>query len=318
MESVGSLFNDNSGVKALITIIVLLIVYFIIFKMGSYVIQWAFGYSKSPYIFRGRIRIEDNSDKQIYTNPNANVFINDDVQETKHVKVIYRSTNQSGGVEFTWMTWLYVDGNSFSTGPNSRSEAHTMHIFNKGAKPIPATNNATNLANVAHMSCPGIYLETFPESQLTDNNMVENLDRNHNNMRLRIDCNTQSTSSVFETAYVYNIPINKWMHIVVRVIGNHLDVYINGRIKKRLQLYNVPLQNYGDIYLFANDKARTQLKGEMSDLRYFNYALESRTIEHFTEKGPTLDWSRDEGMVTNSDDTPYYLSQKWYYKDYLT
>jgi len=318
MESVKSLFNDTSGIKTLITIIVLLVIYFLLFKMGAYVINWAFGHNKSPYIFRGKIKIEDNIDKRIHTNPNANVFVDDNIKETKNVKVIYRSTNQSGGIEFTWMTWLYVDGRSFPN-PMQRNKRHTMHIFNKGAKPIPSSGD-TELANVAHMSCPALYLETFPEDELAEmqkNNLIKHLDNDHNNMRLRIDCNTHSQTSVFETAYVHNIPINKWMHIVIRVIGHNLDVYINGRIKKRLQMYNTPLQNYGDIYLFANSGAE-DLKGEMSDLRYFNYALESRTIEHFTEKGPTLQPSRDVDMTTNVDDTPYYLTQRWFYKDYLT
>ena len=317
MESVKSLFNDTSGIKTLITIIVLLVVYFVLFKMGSYVINWAFGHSKSPYIFRGKIKIEDNTDKRIHTSPNANVFVDDSVKETKNVKVIYRSTNQSGGIEFTWMTWLYVDGRTFPTQKNAK---HTMHIFSKGAKPIPSSAADTNLANVAHMCCPALYLETFPESDelraMKANGLIQNLDTDHNNMRLRIDCNTHSQTSVFETVYVYNIPINKWMHVVIRVVGQNLDVYINGRIKKRLQLYNTPLQNYGDVYLFAN--ASTQLKGEMSDLRYFNYALESRTIEHFTEKGPSLQPSTDIDMTTNVDDTPYYLTQRWFYKDFLT
>lgn len=315
------MFSAQTPITTIVTLLILLIVYFVLFKVGAYVISAAFADSKSPYIFRGKIDANRNRNTTILTNPNVNVKLNGEATETRKVIPIYRSENESG-IEFTWMVWIFIDSDTaFDTSRHAYGggEGATMlkHIFNKGSKPGLHTNDHTDEEGSPHqptaqMSCPAMYLE--------HNMNVDDSDRsresNQNYFNLRFDLNTHDPRKMYETLRIPNVPLNKWVHVVLRVVDNQLDVYINGKIKRRHELDYLPLQNYGDIHILSADNPRVfPFLGHLSDLRYFNYALQARTIEHFTEKGPNLTESED--LETSVDATPYYLTQRWYYNDYL-
>jgi hypothetical protein len=320
MENPSSMFSAQTPITTIVTLLILLIVYFVLFKVGAYVITAAFADSKSPYIFRGKIDANRNLNTTILTNPNVNVKLNGEATETRKVIPIYRSENESG-IEFTWMVWIFIDSNSaYSTtswAMGDKSRKHLMHIFNKGSKPGQHSNDSADLdempyKDTAQMSCPGLYLEHNQNIDESD----QSSESTQNFFNLRFDINTHDPKSMYETLRIPNVPLNKWIHVVVRVVDNLLDVYINGKIKRRHELNYLPLQNYGDIHLLsANSPAAFPFTGHLSDLRYFNYGLQARTIEHFTEKGPNLTESED--LESSVEATPYYLTQRWYYNDYL-
>ena len=320
MESQASMFTNQTPVTTIVTLLILLIVYFVLFKVGAFVISSAFADSKSPYIFRGKIDANRNRNTTILTNPNVNVNLNGDATETRKVIPIYRSENESG-IEFTWLVWIFIDSNTaFNSIRHVRESPDPnflYHIFNKGSQPGMHSNESehSNIKNSAQMSCPGMYLEhvavNTPEGVSDDSREL-----NQNTMNFRFDINTHDPRKMYETVRIPNVPLNKWVHVVIRVVDNMLDVYINGKIKRRHELDYLPLQNYADIHILNGESAGThEFQGHLSDLRYFNYALQARTIEHFTEKGPNL--SESEDLETSVEATPYYLTQRWYYNDYL-
>jgi len=161
------------------------------------------------------------------------------------------------------------------------------------------------------------------KEMLIDGKSIFDSDVNRNMYEYVITMNTMNPDNAMETISIPNIPLNVWTHIVIRCINHKVDVYINGRIKKRTVLSAMPRQNYGDIYVaekYENEESSDgvmypELKGEIADLRYFNYALQARSIEYYTEKGP------DTKPVKKSDldnkGRPYYLTQRWHYTDYL-
>ena len=51
---------------------------------------------------------------------------------------------------------------------------------------------------------------------------------------------------------VPNIPINKWVNVIIRCHTTTLDVYINGTLARSIELSGVPKQNYGDVYVAMN------------------------------------------------------------------
>ena len=102
-----------------------------------------------------------------------------------------------------------------------------------------------------------------------------------NTNKLNIRFNTYE--NVVETADVGNIPLNMWVNVIIILIGNSVDVYINGNLKKRTKLKGVPKINYGDLYTtnwggFA---------GYLSKLRYFNRAIEPFMIDQIFTNGPS-------------------------------
>ena len=52
--------------------------------------------------------------------------------------------------------------------------------------------------------------------------------------------------------------------------------------------------------------------GNISNLKYYNYAIGTFEINSITSNGPNLK-SRKESNIQNSK--PYYLSSQWYFND---
>ena len=113
-------------------------------------------------------------------------------------------------------------------------------------------------------------------------------------------------STINEQIIVPDIPLNKWVNVIIRVEGNTLDVYINGGLDRRHQLGGVPKQNYGDVYVTMNGG----FNGYVSCLRYFDKALQPGDIQQIINKGPCL--SRDDD--SSLDWQPPYLSLRWYFQ----
>jgi hypothetical protein len=108
-----------------------------------------------------------------------------------------------------------------------------------------------------------------------------------------------------EQVKIPNFPMNKWVHVVIRDTNNALDVYINGALAKRHILTSVPKQNHGDVYVSSNGG----FAGNLSDLRYYNYALQPGQIATIANKGPNLTANKNN---TTLGSVPPYLSFQWY------
>jgi hypothetical protein len=134
---------------------------------------------------------------------------------------------------------------------------------------------------------PGLYL-----TPITDNQQ---------NLLIRMNTFEQMNEDVL----VEDIPINKWVNIIVRCDQHQLDVYINGVLTKRHILQGVPKQNYDDVWVTLNGG----FDGYVSELRYFARAIGLGRIQSIVDSGPNL---RMEGSdITKA--LPQYLSTRWYF-----
>ena len=94
--------------------------------------------------------------------------------------------------------------------------------------------------------------------------------------------------------------MGRWFNLAVRMQNKIMDVYVNGVVAKRHVFKNVPKQNYGDIQVGG-------FNGNLSDLRYFNAALNVFQINNIAMAGPNLT------AANSSTDTKFdYLSSSWY------
>jgi len=182
-----------------------------------------------------------------------------------------RSTNKDG-IEFSWSVWLNITSVGDKTG-------QYQHIFHKGEQKI-SPDTGLNFPNNA----PGLYVAP------------------HTN-KLVVMMNTFTT--INEEVDIPNFPMNKWVHVVIRVTNNVLDVYINGSLAKRHILSSVPKQNDGNVYVALNGG----FSGNLSNLRYYNYSLQPGEILSITNSGPNLTVN---SQSTALNSTPPYLSLQWY------
>ncbi len=186
---------------------------------------------------------------------------------------INRSQNGPTGIEFTWSVWVYINDLEYLSG-------QYRHIFHKGNNSFDATSGLNQPNNA-----PGLYISP------STNELV-------------VIMNTFNV--INEQISIPNIPMNKWMNIIIRSRNEHLDIYVNGTIAKSMLLNGVPKQNYGNVYISANGG----FSGYVSNLWYYNYALGISAIQDIVKKGPNLKMVTPGGInVTN----PNYLSTRWFF-----
>lgn len=177
-------------------------------------------------------------------------------------KLIKPSVDRPHGIEFTYAFWMYI--NNWGV-----KDKEWKHVFHKG--------NSTGVP----LQSPGVWL--YP-----------------NVNKMAINMNTYE--SVKETCEIGNIPIHKWLHVTISVMDKNVDVYINGRLKKRCKLKGVPKINIGNLYI--NNWGG--FDGYMSRFKYFNEAIPYWKIEKMVNDGPAKTECIDTGEV------PPYLSNRWW------
>lgn len=185
---------------------------------------------------------------------------------------IYRSVNASDGLEFTWSTWIFIDNLETKSGM-------FKHIFSKG------NSNIGKKGIIEPNNAPGLYIAP-------------------NTNALVVVMNTYNV--INEEIVIPDIPLNKWVNVIIRCQNTSLDVYINGTIARSVNLIGVPKQNYGDVYVAMNGG----FDGYISNLWYYNYALGTTAIQNLVNKGPNTKMIGGNGIA----DTMYnYLSLRWFF-----
>lgn len=191
---------------------------------------------------------------------------------------ILRSNNRDDGLEFTWSVWININDLTYKQG-------QYRHIFHKGNDKIDITNNDTK-GMVSPNNAPGLYIAPDTNSLVVVMNTFNN---------------------VSEQIIIDNIPIKKWISVIIRCQGNVFDIFINGSLARRHVFNSVPKQNYGDVYVAMNGG----FDGYISLLKYYNKAIGIGEIQSILRDGPDLNMKEDD--LTTSK--PQYLAQRWYFND---
>jgi hypothetical protein len=266
--------NSNSLVAKFAFFIIVLIIFIILCNLGISFIGYLLQTPSSPYIVKGLIN---------GSNP---VVITQDPSLLTSVN-IKRSNNRKTGIEFTWSVWILVSSNDMSSTANKITY---RNIFNKGDSSYDNTSSGNGQSRISNG--PGLYLSS--------------LNKNENVLRVVMDSvNSNVGPSVIE---VKGIPFNKWCHVVIRLENKVLDVYVNGTLTSRIIMIDVAKQNYDDINVCQNGG----FNGQLSNLRYFDYALKASEINGIVQKGPDLKTSSL--ASSNIVSSPYFLSSLWFSK----
>lgn len=195
------------------------------------------------------------------------------------------SVNERTGIEFAYSFYLFVNPSTFKDG-----DATLKHIFHKGyTSPWPLMG-------------PGVFMLG------TTNTM-------------RIVMNTQT--SPFTYVDVTNIPVGKWVHVVLNCYKAGLDIYINGNLATRLSLKGtMPYQNFQNIVIFSPSNLALRksqidslpfdvnfggsISGQLSLLKYARYALSINEINSLMAQGPS------KTVTVSTTETPPYNADTWW------
>lgn len=198
--------------------------------------------------------------------------------EISGAKTITRSVNANDGIEFTWSVWIFIDDLTYNSG-------QYRCVFYKGNDYTKNPNEDQVGLNFPN-NAPGLYIAPNTNSLLVMMNTFNVI-----NEEIKVD----------------DIPLNKWINVVIRCQNNTLDVYINGTIAKSHELHGVPKQNYGDVYVATNGG----FSGYISNLQYFNHGLGIDAINRITNRGPNEHMRGQSGFEFKK---PNYLSLRWYFQ----
>jgi len=254
----------NTIIAKFAFILLVLVVFLILFNLGVSIVGYFSEPSPDPYIINGMI------------DGNVSKVVPQDPKQTNAIP-IYRSNDQSKGMEFTWSSWLYLSDLGKEAGKY-------QHVFSKGDGNIDSNTNLSTVNNG-----PGLYISPM------DN-------------KLHIIMNTVSPTDPNTTIDIDNIPIQKWFHVALRLQNTVLDVYVNGVVVNRLLLNNTPKQNYGNVYVCQNGG----FSGKLSNLRYYSRALNVFEINNIVSSGPNMKVASDMKPIGGFD----YLSSRWYASRY--
>jgi len=87
-----------------------------------------------------------------------------------------------------------------------------------------------------------------------------------------------------EELIIGDIPIRKWINVMIRCEQHKLDIFINGMMTRSHILKGVPKQNYDNVYIGLNGG----FAGQISKLQYFGRNLNNDEIRKIYENGPYI------------------------------
>ena len=257
--------NDSIGSQIILGISIVTVIY-ILAALITYVFQKYMNvvYSK-PTLINGRWM--GTIGKTVEQNPDFSTST-----------LIRRSLNEKNGIEFTYMTWMYVDG-------WENQSPDWKHVFHKGPMFQSAIPGTKQPHEVVEIQSPGLWLHPDKNSIRVYMNTFENVDT-----FIDID----------------NIPISKWVHVSIVLTQNYLDIYINGLLKERKKLVGIPRQNYYNLYITQ----KAGFNGMLSNMKYYNFAIQMYQLSSIIAQGPNLKIMED-AQKSKTPDIPY-LHEKWW------
>ena len=259
--------NTNSLIGKIAFLFMILILFVILLRFGIMLIGSVVSPSGKVVLIDGMA--EATETQHIHQNPNV-----------KGARPIIRSVDEDKGIEFTWSTWLFIDGKDEPGADTYR------HIFHKGE----GTLNSQNMC--VSNNGPGMYLKYDPGTTNTNSGI---------DLHVRISTFADKAESI----QVKSMPVGKWVSVILTCDGTSANVYVNGVLARRHKLSGVPKQNYGDIYVAL----RNGFRGKISDLRYYNYELSNFMINYTYMMGPNR---RVVGKMLG-DNSSGYMSSRWFF-----
>ena len=234
-------------------------------------------------------------------------------------KPLMLSKNEKSGIEFTYSMWLNIHPTAFhgeskydindcqnfidNAGSTVNCYAATnrreaVHVFSKGSAKGHIENDNVYLNGInQENNAPGVYLAQQKDATSNSRSMC---------MLLYMD--TYETPA-YKTVplIVDNLPIEKWVNIILIGKQSTIYVYINGVLKASHTYNGVFKQNYDDININNNSAVAW---GELSDVVYYNKAIYGFEIHNIISEGPNT----NPASISNKLDSeiPQYFHRDWY------
>lgn len=198
-----SLASSNNVIFIIIFLIFMIVLFIVFLRVGTAFLSYLFSLNGHVKLINGLVT------------SNRQTIISQDPSMSGSV-LVERSSNQKGGIEFTWSVWCFFDTVTTTQLYNN--------IFTKGT-------NDFDESGLARVNCPGLYITNRGEICVVINTFTE----------------------INKMITIPNIPLSNWVQIVITCQDKTFNIYLNGILIKSVLLLGVVNQNYGDVYIGSNN-----------------------------------------------------------------
>lgn len=96
-----------------------------------------------------------------------------------------------------------------------------------------------------------------------------------------------TTSGTNETCTIYNIPLQKWVHVLYVLNNRTADIYINGKLEKSCVFESIPKVASGSVKILQpGASGNNGYDGKLSNIKYFGYSVDQNLILKLYDEGP--------------------------------
>jgi hypothetical protein len=204
--------------------------------------------------------------RYIFTDP----YTLQDMQDGKTASTISSSSLATNGSDvpssnFAYSIWFYINNWNYRYGESKVIFGRMGAASGDGTGPIPGVNGID--------PCPAVVLGAI-----------------ENNISVSLGCypgadqqpTTPGGNTVVHTCSVANVPIQKWVNLVVSVYGRSMDIYIDGKLVRTCLLPGVAsVNNNANIYVTPLGG----FEGWTSKLQYFPNSINPQEAWNIYTKG---------------------------------
>ena len=166
---------------------------------------------------------------------------------------------------FAYSIWFYINDFNYQYGK-------PKVIF--GRMGAPSNSNSTSIPNVTGLNpCPAVVLGDI-----------------QNNLSIFLSCypglstppKSIKNNSIVHKCSVANVPVQKWVNLVISVYGRTLDVYIDGKLVRTCLLPGIAnINNNSNIYITPNGG----FNGWTSKFQYYPNSLNPQEVYNIYTRG---------------------------------
>jgi len=147
------------------------------------------------------------------------------------------------GIILLYVIWQYLTDSYTQIGSMQKASVRTT----LPASTLPPNNNPSNFSislwfYVTNWSCGTVAKDLFKikgGTTGTDNNFLIKLGACQNDLDVVTKVNTATGGTADSTCHVSNIPIQRWVCLIVSIYGRTLDIYLDGKLVRTCVLPSV-------------------------------------------------------------------------------
>jgi hypothetical protein len=184
----------------------------------------------------------------------------------------------ANNTNFTYSIWFYVEDWNYKYGEpkilygrmseSSSSSNKKIGAFGNDPCPLVVLGNVSNDLSISLTCYPG-----------TPSSNLGNLSKSQNSKG--------SGDNIIHTCQVTNVPIQKWVNLLISTYGRTLDVYLDGKLVKTCIMPGVPkINSSANVYLTPEGG----FYGWTSKFQYFPNSTDPQTAWNIYQAGYGDSW----------------------------